>query len=454
VATPEEVARWKRLDRAHVWHPFTQMAEWTDPLVIERGEGPWLFDAEGRRYVDGTSSLWVTVHGHREPALDRAVADQLGRVAHSTLLGLAGVPSIELAERLVRVAPPGLSRVFYSDDGSTAVEVALKMAFLHQRRRGEERRTRFLHFAGSYHGDTLGAVGVGGIPIFHELFHPLLHASVRAAPPSCWRCAPGRPCPPCAEAALPSFEEALERRGAEIAAVVVEPGIQGAAGMVVEPPGWLRRLAEATRRAGALLVADEVATGFGRTGRWFAVEHDGVRPDLMAVAKGLSGGYLPLAATLATEEVHASFLGRFEDLRAFFHGHTYTGNPLACAAAAANLDLMEERGTVAEAARKGEVLGRLLAPLRGHPHVAEVRRLGMMAGIQLAADPRAREPFPLAARAGGRVCAEARKRGVLLRPLGDVVVVLPPLGIPDGVLEETAAAVVESVRAAFPAEAA
>jgi adenosylmethionine-8-amino-7-oxononanoate aminotransferase len=450
VATPEEAARWKALDRAHVWHPFTQMAEWTDPLVIERGEGPFLFDAEGRRYIDGTSSLWVTVHGHRTPEIDRAVIDQLGKVAHSTLLGLASPPSIELAERLVRLAPPGLARVFYSDDGSTAVEVALKMAFLHQQRRGETGRTRFLHVAGSYHGDTLGVVGVGGIELFHSLFRPLLHASLRAAPPSCWRCRPGAPCPPCAEAALPPAREILAARGGEIAAVVVEPGIQGAAGMVTQPPGWLRDLAEATRAAGALLVCDEVATGFGRTGRWFAVEHEGVVPDLMAVAKGMSGGYLPVAATLATEAIHASFLGRYEDLRTFFHGHTYTGNPLACAAAVANLDLMEREGTVAAAARKGEALERLLAPLADHPHVAEVRRLGLLCGIQLCRDRARREPFALADRPGWRAAEEARRRGALLRPLGDVLVVMPPPGIPDAVLAELAGIVVESVEAALP----
>jgi adenosylmethionine-8-amino-7-oxononanoate aminotransferase len=449
-AAPESPAdRLRRLDREIVWHPFTQMAEWTAPLVIERAEGPFLFDIDGHRFIDGVSSLWVTVHGHRVPEIDRAVREQLDRVAHTTLLGLASPPSIELADRLRRIAPPGLAKVFYSDDGSTAVEVALKMAFVHQRRRGEAARTRFLFFEGSYHGDTLGSVSVGGIETFHRLFRPLLFSSFRAAAPSCWRCAGGARCGPCAEADLPDFERVLAEHGTEIAAVVVEPGVQGAAGMVLQPPGWLPRLAEAARRAGALLIADEVATGIGRTGRWFAVEREGVRPDLLAVAKGLSGGYLPVAATLATEEVFASFLGRAEELRAFFHGHTYTGNPLACAAAVANLDLMERRGTVAEAARKGERLGALLEPLAAHPNVAEVRRLGMMAGVQLAEDPRARRPFPPEARAARRVCEEARRRGLILRPLGDVVVVMPPLGIPDGVLEEAAAILRASVEAAL-----
>jgi adenosylmethionine-8-amino-7-oxononanoate aminotransferase len=444
------LARWKRIDREHVWHPFTQMKEWTDPLVIVRGEGPYLFDAEGRRYIDGVSSLWVTVHGHRTPEIDAAVASQLGKVAHSTLLGLANVPSIELAERLVARAPKGLTRVFYSDSGSTAVEVALKMAFQHQRRRGEEGRTKFVFFEGGYHGDTLGAVSVGGIDLFHRLFRPLLFSSHRAPAPHCYRCPVGKTFPSCGIDCLAPFERVLEEHRGEIAAVIVEPAMQGAAGMIPGPEGWLRRVAERTRAAGALLIADEVASGLGRTGRWFAVEHEDVRPDLLAVAKGLSGGYLPLAATLATEEIHASFLGRYEEMRTFFHGHTYTGNPLACAAAVANLDRMARERTVEEAARKGELLGRLLEPLRALAPVGDVRRRGLMAGVELVSDRASREPFPPEARAGWRVCDEARKRGVLLRPLGNVVVLMPPLGAPDGVIGEIVEVLAASIRAAFP----
>jgi adenosylmethionine-8-amino-7-oxononanoate aminotransferase len=447
-----EIERWKRIDREHVWHPFTQMQEWTDPVVIVRGEGPYLFDAEGRRYVDGVSSLWVTVHGHRTPEIDAAVASQLGRVAHSTLLGLSNVPSIELAGRLVERAPRGLTRVFYSDSGSTAVEVALKMAFQHQRRRGEERRTKFAFFEGGYHGDTLGAVSVGGIDLFHRLFRPLLFDSHRVPAPRCYRCPVGKTFPTCGIDCLRTFEEVLREHGGEIAAVIVEPAMQGAAGMIPQPEGWLTRVAAGTREAGALLIADEVAVGLGRTGRWFAVEHEGVRPDLLAVAKGLSGGYLPLAATLATEEVFASFLGRYEEMRTFFHGHTYTGNPLACAAAIANLDKMARERTVEEAARKGEILGRLLEPLRSLPPVGDVRRRGLMAGVELVSDRAAREPFPPEARAGARVCEEARRRGVLLRPLGNVVVLMPPLGAPDGVLGEIVEVLAASIRAAFPEE--
>jgi adenosylmethionine-8-amino-7-oxononanoate aminotransferase len=418
--------------------------------VIERADGPWLFDAEGNRYLDGVSSLWVTVHGHRTPEIDAAVADQLGRVAHSTLLGLANVPSIELAERLVRVAPPGLRRAFFSDSGSTAVEVALKMAFQHQQRRGETGRTKFVFFEGGYHGDTLGAVSVGGIDLFHRTFRPLLFESHRAAAPHCYRCPIGKEFPSCGIDCVRPMEELLRDRGSEIAAVLVEPVMQGAAGMVTQPAGWLPRVAAAARAAGALLIADEVATGIGRTGRWFAVEHEGVRPDLLAVAKGLSGGYLPVAATLATEEIYESFLGRYEEMRTFFHGHTFTGNPLACAAAVANLDRMVRERTVEEAARKGEILGRALEPLRAHPAVGDVRRRGMMAGVELVKDRATREPFPAEARAGARVCAEARRRGLLLRPLGNVVVLMPPLGIEDGLLEEIATITAASLRAVFP----
>ena len=416
--------------------------------MIERARGDMLFDTRGREYLDAVSSLWVTVHGHREPEIDEAVRAQLGRVAHSTLLGLANVQSIECAEALLRVAPRNLSRVFYSDSGSTAVEVALKMAFQGAQQRGDTNRRTFVHFAGSYHGDTLGSVSVGGIDLFHRTFKPLLFEAVRAVAPTCYRCPLGKTYPACEIACLEPFEATLRDRGDEIAAVVVEPVMQGAAGMIPQPPGWLPRVAAATRAEGALLICDEVATGFGRTGRMFAVEHEGIEPDLMCVAKGLTGGYLPLAATLATEAVHDAFLGAPEEMRTFFHGHTYTGNPLACAAAVANLRLMETRNTVADAARKGELLGRLLAeqvaPL---PHVGDIRRRGLMVGVELVADVATREPFPAAQRMGWRVCRDAMQHGVRLRPLGDVVVLMPPLGFADLSLEQTVDTLARSIRA-------
>jgi adenosylmethionine-8-amino-7-oxononanoate aminotransferase len=419
-------------DQRFVWHPFTQMQDWqaSEPLVIERGEGAWLTDTEGRRYLDGVASLWTNVHGHRRREIDDAVRAQLDRVAHSTLLGLANVPSIELAERLVALAPAGLTRVFYSDSGSTAVEVALKMAFQHFQQRGRTEKRRFLALTEAYHGDTLGAVSVGGIDLFHQIFHPLLF-QVERVPPD--------------PAAL---EAVLRDRGPELAAFVVEPLVQGAAGMRLQPPGFLRHAADLCRAHDVLLIADEVATGFGRTGTMFACEQAGVHPDLLCVAKGLTGGYLPLAATLASEAVFAAFLGTHAQQRTFFHGHTYTGNPLACAAALASLDVFA-RDRVLERlqpviAHLGQALAAHVAPL---PHVAEIRQLGMMVGVELQADPATRTPYPFEAAVGARVCQAIRRHGVILRPLGPVVVLMPPLCVTaaeiDFLVHATAAAITE-----------
>jgi adenosylmethionine-8-amino-7-oxononanoate aminotransferase len=418
-------------DRAHLWHPFTQQRGWCAevPVVVERAEGTDLIDTDGRRYIDGVSSLWCNVHGHRHPRIDAAVREQLDRVAHSTMLGLSHPPAIELARRLVELAPPGLSRVFYSDSGSTAAEIALKMAFQYWRQRGEERRTRFVCLRDAYHGDTIGSVSAGGIELFHSLYRPLLFDTLKAEPGD-----------------LPAMERLLADHPGEVAAVVMEPLVQGAAGMIVHPEGYLRGVRELCDRHGVLLILDEVATGFGRTGRMFACEHENVSPDLLCLAKGITGGYLPLAATLTTEQVYAGFLGEFEEFRTFFHGHTYTGNPLACAAALATLDVFEEERTIERLEPKIELLGRLLEPLAAHPAVAEVRRRGLMTGIELA-------PHPPELRMGHRVTLEARRRGAIVRPLGDVVVLMPPLAISERVLERLVAIVAESIEAATAAEA-
>ena len=396
-------------DRAHLWHPFTQGRGWADEeaVVIERGEGTDLVDTAGRRYIDGVSSLWCNVHGHRHPRIDAAVRDQLDHVAHSTMLGLTHPAAIRLARRLVDIAPPGLTRVFYSDSGSTATEVALKMAFQFWQQRGGQaaRRTRFIALREAYHGDTIGSVSVGGIDLFHSMYRPLLFDTLKAEP--------GR---------IDAMARLFEAHPGEIAAVIMEPLVQGAAGMLVHPPGYLRSVRELCDHHGALLICDEVATGFGRTGRMFACEHEDVVPDLLCLAKGITGGYLPLAATLATEEVYEGFLGEFEDFRTFFHGHTYTGNPLACAAALATLDVFEEERTLERLAPKIELLGELLRPIAARPEVAEVRRAGTMTGIQLA-------DYPLELRMGHRVTLEARRRSAIIRPLGDTVVLMPPLSI-------------------------
>jgi adenosylmethionine-8-amino-7-oxononanoate aminotransferase len=418
-------------DRAHLWHPFTQQQGWMDEdlLIVDRAEGTDLIDIDGNRYIDGVSSLWCNVHGHRHPRIDAAVRDQLDRVAHSTMLGLSHRPGIELAQRLSELAPPGLTRVFYSDSGSTATEIALKMAFQFWRQRGEERRTKFVSLRMAYHGDTIGSVSVGGIDLFHSLYRPLLFDSLHAEPGD-----------------AEDMERLLAEHEGEVAAVIMEPLVQGAAGMLVHPEGYLREVRELCDRHGVLLILDEVATGFGRTGRMFACEHEGVAPDLICLAKGITGGYMPLAATLTSERVYEGFLGRFEEFRTFFHGHTYTGNPLACAAALATLDVFAEERTLDRLQRKIELLEQLLEPVAAHPEVSEVRRRGFMVGIELAEQQ-------LTARIGHRVTLEARRRGAVIRPLGDVVVLMPPLAISEGDLTRLVAITSDAIDAATASSA-
>jgi adenosylmethionine-8-amino-7-oxononanoate aminotransferase len=429
-SSPETLRRW---DRDHLWHPFTPLADWAaaEPLVIERGEGVYLFDVEGRRYLDGVSSLWCNVHGHRHPALDEAVRTQLDRVAHSTLLGASHPAAIELARRLTERAPEGLTRVFFSDDGATAVEVALKMAFQYWRQKPEPepRRTRFLALGGAYHGDTLGDVSVGGVERFHAMFGPLLFPALRAASPHCYRCPLGLERPGCALACLGEVERLLDQHPGEVAAIVVEPLVQGAAGMVVHPEGYLRGLRELSRAHGTLLIADEVAVGFGRTGTLFACAQEGVAPDFLCLAKGLTGGYLPLAATLTTDEVYSAFYGTAAEGKTFYHGHTYGGNPLGAAVALASLRVFDEERTLETLGPKIAHLAERLAPFRTLAHVGDVRQRGLIGAIELVADRATKAPFPWTEQVGARVCREARRQGVLLRPLGDVLVIMPPLAI-------------------------
>jgi adenosylmethionine-8-amino-7-oxononanoate aminotransferase len=417
------------LDHRHLWHPFTQQLDWCreEPLVIERAEGTNLIDTEGRRYIDGVSSLWCNVHGHRHPLIDQAVHDQLERVAHSTMLGLTHRSAAELAARLVQLAPPGLSRVFYSDSGSTATEVALKMAFQYWHQRGGQhiRRTSFVSLRDAYHGDTLGAVSVGGIGMFHSAYSPLLFDSHHADAGD-----------------ADQLECVLDFHSEDVAAVIVEPLVQGAAGIRVQPPGYLRRVRELCDRHDVFLICDEVATGFGRTGTMFACEQERVAPDFLCLGKGLTGGYLPLAATLATERVYEGFLGAPEDGRTFFHGHTFTGSPLACEAALANLEVFESESTLLRLQPKIRLLGELLDDVAAMPEVAEVRGRGFMAGIDLG------EHHP-SVRLGHRVAMEARRRGAIVRPLGDVIVLMPPLSITKADLRRLVDIVAASIRTAF-----
>ena len=419
--------RLRALDQAHLWHPFTQMALWADdaPLIIERAEGNWLIDTLGRRWLDAISSLWVTVHGHRKAELDEAVRSQLDKVAHCTLLGQASVPSIELAAKLAKIAPEGLTKVFYSDSGSTSVEVALKMAYQYWRLAGRPQKRKFAALAEAYHGDTLGAVSVGGIDLFHERFADLLFDVERLPAPHAYRWK-GKDV---LGESIAAVEKLLTEKSGELAALVIEPLVQGAAGMWLQPKGYLKAVETLCREHGVLLICDEVATGFGRTGTMFAVEQEDVHPDFLCLAKGLTGGYLPLAATLTTAKVFDAFLGTAAEAKTFFHGHTYTGNPLACAVALANLELFQTEQTLQKMQPAMAALALGLERLTALPHVGDIRRSGMMVGVELVQDKRTRAEYPYGDRLGFKVCQAARKNGVLLRALGNVIVVMPPLSL-------------------------
>lgn len=403
-------------DKKYLWHPFTQQAEWAqrDPIIVKSARGVWLRDAQGRKLLDGNSSLWVNVWGHNHPALNRAIERQLKKIAHSTFLGLTHEPAIRLAKKLIEIAPRGLSRVFYSDNGSTAVEVALKMAYQYWQLSGKTSKKKFVSIKDGYHGDTVGSVSVGGIDLFHSRFRGLLFKGWNVGyrnSDSGFKSDIRIP--------ISEIETILSRHHREIAAVVMEPLIQGASGMLLQPKGFLKQVEQLCRKYNVLLIVDEVATGFGRAGTMFACEQENVRPDFLCVAKSITGGYLPLAATLTTEKVYEAFLGRYEEFRHFFHGHTYTANPLACAVAIKNLELYRRKKLLQNVRVRAKELAQGLATLRNHPSVKEIRQIGLMAGIELQGP----------GRMGHKACDEAIKRGVWLRPLGNVVVLMPPLAI-------------------------
>jgi adenosylmethionine-8-amino-7-oxononanoate aminotransferase len=440
--TIEQLRSW---DRLHVWHPFTQMMEY-ESLLIHSARGCTLMDVDGRMYLDGVSSLWCNVHGHRHPKLDAAIREQLDKVAHVTLLGMAHPTTIKLAQRLVEIAPrsshlsPGgpepvhlrLEHVFFSDDGATAVEVALKMAFQYWQQcpwGPQPRKTKYLAFANAYHGDTLGSVSVGGVARFHEMFRPLLFEVIRLPAPDMYRLPPGVTRESAYHHYLAELESALQQHGDELAAVVIEPLVQAAAGMVMHPPRFLWGVRDLTRKYNVLLIADEVAVGMGRTGKMFACEHDYVVPDFLCLAKGLTGGYLPLAATLTTKQVWLAFLGRYEESKSFFHGHTYGGNPLGAAVALATLEVFEEERTLENLEPKIACLSEHLARIAELPHVGDVRQCGLIAGIELVKDRATKKPYPWSEKRGIRICKHALSEGVWLRPLGNVVVIMPPLAI-------------------------
>ena len=437
----------KQLDHTYLWHPFTQMQDWLsdEPCIISRTDGNCLIDIHGRKYLDGVSSLWCNVHGHRKRELDDAIRAQLERISHSTFLGLSHVPGIQLAEKLVAIAPKGLRRVFYSDSGATAVEIALKMAVQYWQLKGEHQRTQIASLAESYHGDTVGSMSMGYSETFHRFHKSLLFPVLRITPPHVFRYYQQMSEADALTAAVKEADEKLAAAQNNLAALIVEPLMQGAAGMWAQPVEYVQALHNLCRRYGILFVLDEVATAFGRTGKMFACEHAGVAPDLFCLAKGITGGYLPLAATLATEEIFAAFLGEYQEFKAFFHGHTYTGNPLGCAVAIANLEVFEHENTIERLQpRIGEVTSRLEEFSR-LSHVSDVRQWGYMVGIELVEDKEKRKSYLSEKRIGHKIILEARKRNVMIRTLGDVIVLMPPLSINDDELTSLIDIVYDSI---------
>jgi len=493
-----------QLDHAHIWHPFTQMRDWLkrEPIVIVEGDGAVLRDVHGKEYLDANSSIWTNLHGHNHPGINAAIHRQLKKIAHSSALGLANEPASLLAEKLVEVSVPKLAgraasqtgrgssvashylnKVFFSDDGSTAMEVALKLAYEFTRRaRGPKSKPHFLSLEGAYHGDTVGAVSLGHVDLFHKAYSGLLFKTDKVMSPYCYRCPFNR--------AKPEREDAREyrkcnwecvglvekkfaaqkRRKNPYAAFVFEPLIQGAAGMIPHPSGWLGQVTNIARAHGALLVADEVMTGFGRTGvaggklrKWetekcppahfptfplaslFACHHESVQPDFLCLAKGLTGGYLPMAATLTTQKIFDAFLGRYEEFKTFFHGHSYTGNQLGAAASLASLEILQSKTSVRARANLQQTLASELKNLWSLPQVGDIRQVGLIAGIELVRNWRSREPFVLHERAGLRVCDAMAKRGVLTRPIGNVIVLMPPYCTTSPQLKKMVAALTESI---------
>ncbi len=421
----------------YMWLPFTQMKDYDEnPLVIESGEGVYLRDIYGNEYLDGYSSLWLNVHGHRNEEINQAIKDQLDKIAHSTLLGATNVPSILLAEKLVRLSPERLVRVFYSDSGATSVEIAIKMAYQYWQNKGKPEKQKFITLQNAYHGDTVGAISVGKVDIFHRVYKSLMFESLVAPFPDVVHHPDLVDEKEIRDRALEELEGILKENHHEIAGMTVESLIQGAGGMNIMPKGYFKGVEKLCRKYEVLLIVDEVATGFGRTGKMFAVEHEQVQPDIMTVAKGITGGYLPIAATLTTEEIYEAFYDDYTSLKTFFHGHSYTGNQLGCAAALANLEIYERENLIGKVQEKAGIIESLLAPLKEHPHVSSIRQLGMICGIELVQDKASKKPFLWEDRVGYRTTIKMRELGMLTRPIGDTIVFMPPLATTEEELEK------------------
>lgn len=443
----EKLVEW---DKDYLWHPFTQMQDWLsdDPVIIERGEGVYLIDVDGNRYIDGIASMWTNIHGHNHPELNTSLKNQLDKIAHSTLLGYSNIPAIELAKKLVEITPSGLNKVFYSDNGSTAVEVALKLSIQYWQHKDESERKLFIHFENAYHGDTVGAMSVGGIHTFHNTFNSLLFENIRVNAPKPYT-TQQKDYDTVLEKDrwLNSVDQALTEYQGRIAGIILEPLIQGAGGMLISPKGFLKGVEELASRHETILIVDEVMTGFGRTGRMWACEHEDVSPDILCTAKGLTAGYLPLAATLTTDEIYEVFLGDYRDLKTFFHGHTFTGNPLGCAVALENISIFEREDLIGKIQETIQYLQDRLQEFHTLNHVGDIRVCGLAVGIELMENTNRQTPYPFEEKVGIRVCKAALERGAILRPLVNTIVLMPPLQITiselDSLLDITYKAIAE-----------
>jgi adenosylmethionine-8-amino-7-oxononanoate aminotransferase len=440
----------EKLDKEFVWHPFTQMLNWENEqnIVIERGEGVYLYDIRGNRYIDGVSSLWVNIFGHNNRELNEAIKEQVDKISHSTLLGLANVPSAILAQKLIEIAPKNLKKVFYSDSGSTSVEIALKVAFQYFKQKGAKfkNKKKIIAATSAYHGDTLGSVSVGGIEMFHSIYKPLLFDTIRITYPYCYRCPFNLKYPDCELHCAKEAEKVIGFHADEACALIIEPMIQGASGMITMPVGYMKKIEKACKDNDVLLILDEVATGFGRTGKMFAAFHEDIHPDIMCIAKGITGGYLPMAATLFTKEIYEGFLGNYEDNKTFFHGHTYTGNQLAAAAAVKSAELFEKYDLLNKIKPLISHFNETLKDFKLLNIVGDIRNIGLMAGIELVKDGNTKETFAQKERIGHKVILKARDMGVIIRPLGDVIVIMPPLIIDRQTLDTLLSVVYDSIK--------
>jgi adenosylmethionine-8-amino-7-oxononanoate aminotransferase len=443
--TDSSIDQLKLWDSEHVWHAFTQMANY-EPLVIDSASGCVLTDIQGNTYIDAVSSLWCNVHGHQHPVINAAIRQQLDQVAHVTSLGMSNPTTIQLAKRLVDITPENLNHLFFSGDGSSSVEVAMKMAFQYWQQKSDPQpnKTQYIALGSAYHGDTLGSVSVGGVQRFHEMFKPLLFDVLRLDSPDTYRLPDGvTTTQDATQFYLNQLESLLQQHHSTIAAMIIEPVVQGAAGMIMQPSGYLAGVRQLTQKHDVLLIADEVAVGFGRTGAMFACNHEDIQPDLMCLAKGLTGGYITMAATLATTEIWKAFLG--DSSRTFYHGHTYSGNPLAAAAALANLDIFETEQTMVNVRERTEQLADLLKPLTDHRHVGDVRQRGLIVAIELVADKDNKTSFENIGASGSAVCKAALEQGVWLRPLRDTIVIMPPLSISESEITKIVTVVEQAI---------